>query len=281
MTVGWRDIFRELWSARLFVVLVTAIGMLGGGIYAITATKWFRSEVLMVPSSSDSSRALPGNLSAIGGLIGLSGLGTNKPNTTEAIALLGSGDFLGAFVEDQNLLPTLFSEEWDEQREEWSEQDPSRQPDVWDGVKFVEDNILFVSEDPQTGLVRLAVEWKDPVVAAEWANALVERVNDQMRVRALAEANANIEYLESQLLENSVAPIRSSISSLLEAEHEKVMLANGNSQFVFRIIDSAKAPKRPVRPRLVMTVAVTTFFSFCVAAFIVLARATLRSDRPD
>ena len=42
-----------------------------------------------------------------------------------------------------------------------------------------------VSEDRKTGLVTLSIQWKDSVVAANWANAVVMRLNEAIN-KALA-----------------------------------------------------------------------------------------------
>lgn len=278
-TTGWLDIGRVLWMAKWLVMTLTAIGFMSGLTYSLMATKWYRADVLLVPSTSDSTGTLSGNLSALGGLVGLAGLGGSKGSTTEAIALLGSGDFIGEFLTAKGLLPVLFEDRWDGTSGGWDSNDASRIPDVQDGVKFMKESILIVSQDPQTGLVRLSIEWKNAATAAEWANAIVSRLNNHMRKHALDAAESNIAYLESQLRDSSVAPLRASIASLLENEHEKVMLARGNSEFAFRVIDSAKAPKQPERPKLVATVFISTVLSFVIAALVVLSRAAIRNQK--
>ena len=40
------------------------------------------------------------------------------------------------------------------------------------------DSIRNVDEDIQTGLVTVTVDWSDPKLAAEWANGLVQDVNE-------------------------------------------------------------------------------------------------------
>ena len=46
-------------------------------------------------------------------------------------------------------------------------------------------SILSVDEDKKSGLISLSISWKDPEVAAEWANDLVKQLNEQLREKQL------------------------------------------------------------------------------------------------
>ena len=72
-------------------------------------------------------------------------------------------------------------------------------------------------------------------IAAAWATDLVARLNDNMRLRALTEAERNVEYLHGEMAATNVATMRESIGSLLETELQKLMLARGNEEFAFRV----------------------------------------------
>ena len=41
-------------------------------------------------------------------------------------------------------------------------------------------SILSVDEDKKSGLISLSISWKDPEVAAQWANDLVKQLNEQL-----------------------------------------------------------------------------------------------------
>ena len=44
-----------------------------------------------------------------------------------------------------------------------------------------------VDEDKKSGLITLSITWKDPQVAANWANDLVKQLNEQLREQAIDE----------------------------------------------------------------------------------------------
>ena len=116
-----------------------------------------------------------------------------------------------------------------------------------------------------------------PERAAAWANLLAVRLNDHMRERALAVSEANVKYLRHEFEGTSIVALQQSISGLLENEMQKLMLARGNSEYAFRIIDRAEVPRGKSKPRTTLIVAVATFFGVMVSVFWVLISDMLRS----
>jgi uncharacterized protein involved in exopolysaccharide biosynthesis len=173
---------RELWRiarrGRLQIIAVTAVFALGTVIYALLATEWYRAEMLLAPAEEQTTPALDGGLI---GLAALAGLSMGGGDSTEAVATLMSREFARAFIEDFNLLPIFFADDWDAEGKRWLDVDPEEWPDVRNGIEYLHDNVINVTEDRQTGLVTLAIEWTDPEVAATWADALVRRLNARLR----------------------------------------------------------------------------------------------------
>ncbi len=122
----------------------------------------------------------------------------------------------------------------------------------------------------------MAIEWTDPELAAQWVALLVQRLNDYMRTRALNEAQANVEYLQAELAATTVVALQQAVGRLLEREHQKLMLARGNEEFAFRVIDSAVVPETPSRPNRRLMVIVATIFGGIISVFFVLARQFVR-----
>jgi uncharacterized protein involved in exopolysaccharide biosynthesis len=267
-------IWNVLWANKWIVVAVTAIFAVASIVYALTLTHWYRSEVLLAPA--DEQVMNTGVMGQLGSLAGLAGISVGGGGSAEALAVLSSRDFTRAFVEEQNLVPILFADKWDAENETWLDEDPERWPDVEDAVVYFGNSLRAISEDRQTGLVTVAVEWTDPDLAAQWVTLLVERLNDYTRAQALKEAQANIEYLQAELAATSTFALQQAIGNLLEREHQKLMLARGNDEFSFRVIDSAIVPDSPSRPNRRLMVIVATLFGGLIAVFLVLARQFVR-----
>ena len=238
-------VLRERWR---FISTVTLACTLAAAAWAWLSTPIYRAEVLLLPVAHDSDLAgvLDANLSFLSDLAGLNRAGSNKD---EAIATLQSRTLTDPFIKEQNLLPILFADIWDAEAKTWNVDNDSEIPSAWDANDFFNKRVRTVSESKRTGLVTLAIDWSDPELAANWANDLAARTNSLLRSRALARTTHNIEYLETELRRTSVVELQQAISKLLEAQLKQSMMAKGNPEFAFTVIDAAVPPKKPARPR--------------------------------
>jgi uncharacterized protein involved in exopolysaccharide biosynthesis len=265
--ISLRQIWRIIWRGKLTVIAATTIFALGSIAYALLAKEIYRAEVLLAPAAEQSTPMIGGQL---GGLAALAGVSVGEGNDVVALAVLQSREFARDFIEQLDLLPIFFEDEWDAEQDRWLEDDPTEAPDVRDGVKFFHEEVFKVSEERGTGLVTLAIEWTDPDVAAEWASILVVRLNDRLRERALQEAETNVAYLQSEMASATLVTLQESIGRLLEAELPKLMLAKGNEEFAFKIVDSAVPPRERVRPKRALTAIIGTILGGLLGIFIVL-----------
>ncbi len=236
-----------MWANRRIVIATTAVLVALSLVYVSVAHNWYRAEVLMKLADQKQNQGLLGGLSGggLGGLASLAGIeigGENK--STEALAVLRSREFAKAFIEDLNLLPVFFYRNWDASAKRWKSSDIDKQPDIRDGIRYFDKAVLTVKEDKKTGLITLSVDWTDPAIAAAWADLLVERANDRMRQRAIADADASVRYLKQELAEATVLALQQSISRVLEIDLQKLALANADKEYAFRVIDHAQVPKR-------------------------------------
>lgn len=243
-----REWLRRIWSRRavlaMFVVAFTALSLT----YSMTASPWYRASVVLVAREQPALGGLSAQLAQLGSLAGLVGLTVGSTGKTTPLAILRSRGFAKRFIEDESLLPVLFAEKWDQSTGAWKAS-AQRHPDVRDGVRYLHEKVLRVSDDKRTGLVTLYVEWTDAEQAARWANLLAERINRETREQAVAEASANIEFLSRELETVTVLSLQQSISRLLETELQKLMAARGAEQFSYTVVDPAETPKRRIRPK--------------------------------
>lgn len=275
--ISLRELWSILWTGRWWIIAVTALFAMAAVAYALLASEWYRAEVLLTPADEKATTSLGGQL---GGLAALAGVNVGRGgDSAEAVAVLKSREFARDFIEDFDLLKVFFADDWDAERQRWRTDDPRKTPDVRDAVKYFHDRVLRVSEDRQTGMVSLAIEWTEPELAAEWANALVRRLNSRLRERALREAGANVAYLQAEIARTNVVTLQQSIGRLLESELQKLMLARGNEDFAFRIVDAASPPKERVRPKRTLISIIGTLLGGAVGVFSVLIAHAMRADR--
>ena len=273
--ISLRQVLEILWSGKAVIIATTVLFAIGSVAYALLAKEIFRAEALLVPAEQQSAPMIGGQL---GGLAALAGVNMTEGSGVEALAVLRSRQFARDFIEQRNLMPVIFEDEWDAENERWLTDDPTETPDLRDGVEFFHEEVLLVSEERGTGLVTLGVEWTDPDVAAEWASILVRRLNDRLREGALHEAETNVAYLESEMTNTTLFNLQESIGRLLESELQKLMLAKGNEEFAFKIVDPPVPPKQRVRPKRALTAVVGTLLGGLLGVFIVLVGHAGRAD---
>lgn len=248
--LGLDNFLVAVWGGRwLVLVCVVAFGLMGV-IYSYLATPRYDAKTLLAPVTRNEMTGLEGQLGNLGLLTSLAGISLGGGGDTAAsLGVLKSRDFARKFIEDHNLLHVLLWKDWDTKAGRWKESDPEQQPDIRDAIAYFDRRVLFVSQDMKTGLVTVSIRWKDPGVAAKWANTIVDQLNAQMRARALTEGEANVEYLQREMASTKQMSVQAAIARLVESELQRVMVAESTREFAFRVIDHAEVPKGRSWPR--------------------------------
>ena len=259
-TIDLFEIVSTLWRGKWLLAGNTLLFVISAVAYVLLAQPIFRAEVLLASNEPEGRAGLASRLGDIGGLASLAGINLDSASAdrTEAIAMLRSRVIVEQFINENDLLPLLFSDDWDASTERWIEDDPAEQPDVRDGIEFFRDEVSIIVEDPATGLVTLAIEWTDPQTASDWAEQLVVRVNERLRARDLADSSRRLEFLNAQLESANLVELRQAISRLIESEIQTMTLAQVETEYAFRAIDPPRPPKKPVRPQRVLVVGLAT-----------------------
>lgn len=225
------------------IVLTTALAV----VIAFLLPPTYRAQTVLVPTINDSRNTSASGLStsgigALASRFGLGGVAGSVDASQEVIATLQSRSFLEAFIAAHDLLPILFADRWDSVGKKWVV-DKEDVPERSDAVKKILEDVLEVRADAQTGLITIKIDWKDPNLAAMWANDLVKRINFLMRTKAIEEAEGSLKYLRVELEKTQPIEIRQSLYGLIETNLNRISLANGRTEYAFRVIDPAVAPK--------------------------------------
>jgi uncharacterized protein involved in exopolysaccharide biosynthesis len=229
-----------LWRHIAIIGTCIAAFAIAAAALAFILTPMYRAEVVFSPANSSGGLGgLSGQLGGIAALAGINVSGGNK-KSDEALEYLRSRGFTAQFIERHSLLPLLFARKWDVQRGQWRS-DP---PTIAEGVKKFSRKIRQISEDRRTGIVTLAVIWRDRVVAAEWANALVAEADDALRQRGIAELTHSIDYLKTEGAQTSVVEVKTAVYKVMESELKDAMLARTRDAYAFKVLDPAVARDR-------------------------------------
>jgi capsular polysaccharide biosynthesis protein len=266
---------------RWLILATTAAVTLAAALHAAFARPIYSAIVVMSPlaENDEEGTGIAARLgSQLGNAIGLgslmSGIGAAKG---EALALLNARQFTEEFIRERQLLPVLFASKWDANQGKWRVP-PADVPTLEDAYLKFDKHIRSINEDEKTGLVTLEIRWFDRDQAADWANALVERLNARIRQRTIQEADRSVRYLNQQLELTSAVEVRQSIFELVERNIRRGMLANVRDQFAFRVVDPALPadPDKFVSPRRVLDVSLGIVVGFFAGLVIAVSHSLLR-----
>lgn len=272
--VRLRDLWNAFWGARRLIVAAALGTAVAAYLLSFLITPVYRSSVLVSPmTESSGGNDLAALASQVTGLAAIGGLDlSGSDRTAEAIATLQSRAFTGQFIRDRNLLPVLFAEAWDAEGKRWISGAP---PTMWEAFDRF-DAIREVEQDIETGLITVQVNWSDPVLAAQWANGLVEHVNRIMRSRALREVEQNLTFLRGELEKSSQVQLQASIYSLIEAQMQNAMLASVKLEYAFKVIDPATVAERRSWPNRLLFAILGLGLGVAVAMLVAVWRASSR-----
>lgn len=226
-----------VWKYRAAASMFLGAVLMFGASFLVT--RQYRATVLMLPveqqAQSSSAQSLLRQFGGVASAAGIS-IGGASDQKNEGIAILKSRSFLEAFISSHGLQQALADQGWSR----WF---GSADESIGDAYRVFSRRVLRINEDVSTGVVELAVTWRDRSVVADWANALYEGLNREMRDREISQAKQSMEFLQKELESTSVEGVRHAIYNLMEGQVGKVMLANVNEEFVFRRLDGAHMPE--------------------------------------
>ncbi len=271
----------ELWRRAMLVRwYALAGGLLLAAITAVASLfmeNIYRAQVTLLPASSEEENNPLGGLAAqVGGIAAVAGVKLGGEQHADTIEYLKSRSLVERFIEDEKLLPLLCAEDA-------ADCEPGLSPALAmsEATRFFRTEVRRISEDKRTGLLTLNVEWRDPLQAQHWANQLVERANDELRQRAVSEAEGKLAYLDRELAKTSVNEVRQSLFRIVEAQLKTIAIASARRNYAFTVIDAAPALGRKdrVRPQRAVMVVVAGVVGLLLGALTKLLRESWIAQR--
>lgn len=264
-TFGWRDGWRLLVRFRLSIAAITVAATLIAAALAWALPATFRAEVLVntVSSGGLDSDAMSGQLKGLASLAGVD-LG-GSTDSEKRLAVLKSRMLAERFVSRHKLLPVLLPE-------------TSARRTSWFAVKRFREKMLSIRQDARSGLVTVAIEWRDPAVAARWANDFVALANELLAGQDKTNAERNIAFLNRQAEQTTVVELRRMIYGLIEAQTKTLMLADSSENYAFEAVDPAVAPELKAKPARLLIVLAGAIVGFTIALLIAVVRTSVAAS---
>src|SRR4030095_3085235 len=206
------DYLRVLKKRWVMIFLLTLLITGLAGVASFLMSKKYKAEVSMMPLTSSNSggglSALASQVSSLplvgGSLSGLASLTGTSQKTGQIISILKSRTLNEKIVQGLNLMPLLFPGRWDEATKSW-------RPDLFGGiptleaaVKKMQKQVVTIQDDKKTGLIKMQVELKDPVMAANVGNRMIVELQDFINNNQFTVAKRNRVFIEEQLQKNKM-----------------------------------------------------------------------------
>lgn len=268
-TIDVIALWRLLWGQKVLIAIVAGVFGVTAVILALIATPIYRAEAVVTPVADSGLGGAGSSLAGrFGGLASLAGidLGSSGVAGQEAQAVLESRRLVEEFIRRNDLVDELL---------------PPGSPtsSLWHAVQKFRDTVVSIRTDDLDGTTTVVVEWKDPAVAATWANGLVALANELMRAKALAGSSRNIEYLNKQIAATNVVEMQRVMYGLIENETKSLMLANARPDYAFTVVDPAAVPEARVRPKRKLMVLTGTTLGLILAVLFVFGYDTVKRYR--
>tara|TARA_Y100000310_G_scaffold321004_1_gene378048 strand:+ start:760 stop:1704 length:945 start_codon:yes stop_codon:yes gene_type:complete len=271
--IDLKELFNALWRGKWIILLSSFVAAVVAVLYTLNLPNIYKSEALLAPTEESGGNGLSALAGQFGGLASLAGInlsGASGDKVTIALELLKSRQFIGEFIQNNDLKPAIMAAEgwnpssnsllYDESiyqidTNKWvrdTKPPKKAEPSAQEVHKeFVKEN-LVVTQDKETGLVTLSIKHFSPFVAKDIASKLVEAINTKMRQNDISDAQRSIDYLNEALLKTNVADMQQVFYQLIEKQQQTKMLANVRDEYVLRIIDppivaeEKSGPKRAI-----------------------------------
>jgi len=255
----------------------TVAGCLIALTIALLLSPIYRAQALVAPVTQNGMPSAGGALRQLSGLaaladIDLAGGGGRKQ---ESLATLKSKGFARDFIQANNLMPILYARRWDAHALRWRPGEPP--PTLGDAVRHFTEDVVDISDDHATGFVTVTVDWYSPKLAAQWANGMIESVNERLRAEANSNADRSLDFLNKELSKTNVVEVRQAIYHLIEQQIDNAMMANVQHEYAYHFLDHAVAPEKRFSPKRSVITAVGAAFGLFAGALVVYLRRKRRS----
>jgi uncharacterized protein involved in exopolysaccharide biosynthesis len=206
-------------------------------------------------------------------------LGASRSSDVKfALAILESVDFTRKFVVAENI-PVLLQNNANQPPAKWRRLGlDAKLPTELQATKTFSHDIRTIAEDSQSGLVTVRIDWTDRIQAANWANKLAARLNEEVRARTVREASERIVQVRREMEREEQVEVRGTLARLLETELKRKAFATASSEYAFRIVDPAVVPDegRYASPRRILLAAVGVILGLLTGLML----AVLREQGP-
>jgi len=290
--IDLKELFNVLLNGKRIIISITAFVSIIAVIVSLLLPNIYESKALLVPvnPSSDISGAF-GGYSALAGLAGVNiPSGVDEGNSQKAIEKISSLSFFENNILINIHLPDLMAvKSWNYDTNElvYNENTydiktsawvrdfsyPQQQiPSAQESYEIFKEEHLGLSEDKNSGFITLSIKHKSPFVAKQWAELIVDEVNNFYRLKDKLESEKAVNYLNEQISLTSLSEIKEALAQLLQEQTKKLALIEANKFYVFDYIDPPAVMEEKSEPSRALICILSAIFGGMLSILLVLIR---------
>jgi len=288
--IDLRELFGALWAGSRKIIAITAVFAFVSVIYALSLSDQFKATVLLAPAQSDSSD-LSGALGQLGGLASLAGVDIGGGDSSEAQMaqeIMKSWSFIDVFIAENNISVEVYAAEgwsrgsnelqidddiYDAETKTWLvENDNTGEvgpPSSWVLFQAFSER-LVVSENKKSGLVSVSIEYYSPQIAKQWLDMYVAAINAHMQQRQMEKVTNNINYLQAQIENTSIAEMREVFYTIIAEQTKNKMLAEASPEYAFVAVSPSMVPEEKSQPERAFICIIGTLLGGILSVLLVL-----------
>ncbi|MDC0576781.1 Wzz/FepE/Etk N-terminal domain-containing protein [Gammaproteobacteria bacterium] len=297
--IDLREIFGVLWADKIKIIAITATFAVASVIYSLSMPDEYKATALLAPAQSDDG-GLMSNLGQLGGLASLAGVtigGSESSESQIAREIMKSWSFLEGFIADNDLAVALYAAEgwsresnqlkidndvYEVESKSWLVEDDytgkEGPPTSWQLFEAFSDK-LSVSEDKQSGLVYVAIEYYSPQIAKQWLDLYISAINKRMQERQVEKISNNISYLEAQIEKTAIAEMQEVFYTLIAEQTKNKMVAEASPDYAFIAVSPSMVPEETSQPKRALIVILGTLIGGLLSVLLVFVmHYTRKSD---
>ncbi len=288
--IDLRELFGVLWAGSRKIIAITAVFAFVSVIYALSLSDQYKATVLLAPAQSDSSD-LSGALGQLGGLASLAGVSIGGGDSSEAQMaqeIMKSWSFIDVFIAENNISVEVYAAEgwsrgsnelqidddmYDAETKTWLvENDNTGEvgpPSSWVLFQAFSER-LVVSENKKSGLVSVSIEYYSPQIAKQWLDMYVVAINAHMQQRQMEKVTNNINYLQAQIENTSIAEMREVFYTIIAEQTKNKMLAEASPDYAFVAVSPSMVPEEKSQPERAFICIIGTLLGGILSVLLVL-----------
>lgn len=162
------------------------------------------------------------------------------------LARLSSTGFIELFIEENDLLPYIYRDQWNAAEGKWI---GDFQPSMLNASQIFRESMLHAEVDMLSGLLPISITTNSPMLSADLANKFYDRFNRYTANLRLAELKRRSDLLNTRLDSTSNVEMQRSIFRMLETQLAEEIMINAQKDYPLELIQSAQPPLSKSSPR--------------------------------